>query len=269
MNLKRIFIISIISLSIILVAYSVLIEPYQIEITNLKIENSHLNKVLKGKIAIHLTDLHIGAKGRRERKVLEIINLIKPDLIFLTGDYVQWKGDYNPSLSFFSKLQAPVGVWAVMGDYDYSSSRKSCLFCHKAGTKDLTDQHQVKFLRNSFEKIEVPAGQFMLGGIDKMYARSFPSVPDNVASIVLSHNPMAFDSIDDQKNIFMLAGDTHGGQISLPLWFWKLTGYEKMYRYRQGLFEQGKKKMYVSRGIGTSHFPIRFLRRPEVVVLHF
>jgi predicted MPP superfamily phosphohydrolase len=88
MNLKRIFVILTFGLLITLIAYSVLIEPYLIEINHLRIENPHLNKILKGKTAIHLTDLHIGEFGRREKKVLEIIDSIGPDLIFLTGDYV-------------------------------------------------------------------------------------------------------------------------------------------------------------------------------------
>ena len=38
---------------------------------------------------------------------------------------------------------------------------------------------------------------------------------------------------------------------------------------RQGYFHEGRKMMYVSRGIGTSHLPIRILRPPELTVLHF
>jgi predicted MPP superfamily phosphohydrolase len=57
--------------------------------------------------------------------------------------------------------------------------------------------------------------------------------------------------------------------VPLPGWFWELIGYEKTARYSHGLFREGNKMLYVSRGIGTSHFPIRLLRRPEVVVLHF
>jgi predicted MPP superfamily phosphohydrolase len=67
----------------------------------------------------------------------------------------------------------------------------------------------------------------------------------------------------------MLAGDTHGGQVPLPAWFLRIAGYDKNVLYNQGLFEEGGKKMFVSRGIGTSHIPIRLFRKPEIVVLHF
>ena len=87
--------------------------------------------------------------------------------------------------------------------------------------------------------------------------------------ILLSHNPLAFDTIRENQQVLMLAGDTHGGQIPLPSYLWKILGYEKCARYNQGLFENSEKKMFVSRGIGTSHLPMRILRRPEVAVLHF
>jgi predicted MPP superfamily phosphohydrolase len=46
-------------------------------------------------------------------------------------------------------------------------------------------------------------------------------------------------------------------------------GYKKTALYCEGIFKNGYKKMFVSRGIGTSHFPIRLFRQPEVVVFHF
>jgi predicted MPP superfamily phosphohydrolase len=80
---------------------------------------------------------------------------------------------------------------------------------------------------------------------------------------------LVFDLIDNSQNVLILAGDTHGGQIPLPSWLWRILGYEKNARYEQGWFESGMKKMYVTRGVGSSHFPFRFFRRPEVTVFHF
>ena len=54
-------------------AYGFLIEPYQFEVGHVWFENTQLNKILKGKTAIHLSDLHIGKIGRREQKVLRFI----------------------------------------------------------------------------------------------------------------------------------------------------------------------------------------------------
>lgn len=92
---------------------------------------------------------------------------------------------------------------------------------------------------------------------------------DALPTLILSHNPLNFDKFDDKTEIFMLAGDTHDGQIPLPSWLWKILGYEKNARFNEGLIQAGRKKMYLSRGIGTSQLPIRLFWRPELVVLHF
>jgi predicted MPP superfamily phosphohydrolase len=114
----------------------------------------------------------------------------------------------------------------------------------------------------------------MIGGIDDMFENSLSKetlrfLTKNAHCIILSHNPLVFDSLASNQNVLMLSGDTHGGQVPLPSWIWRVLGYEKNARYNQGLFIKGKKKMYVTRGIGTSHLPLRLFRPPELVVLHF
>lgn len=258
-----------------LVLYGFLIEPERVEIHHVRIENSRLAKVLEGKIVVHLSDLHISKLGTREQKVLEILEEIQPDFVFLTGDYIQWDSDNDAALIFLSRLKARVGVWAVMGDYDYSRSRTSCLFCHEAGSGKPTRRHNVRFLKDSLEHISLPGGSISIGGIDREAELPFssddPSFPEKLEEpvIILSHDPLNFELIDDDQDVLMLSGDTHGGQIPLPSRLWGLLGYEKCARYSHGLFERGNKKMFVSRGIGTSHVPVRIFRPPEVVVLHF
>ena len=126
----------------------------------------------------------------------------------------------------------------------------------------------MRFLRNSTEKIRLQEGYILLEGIDgKVQEKGVLKKPKG--TIVLSHSPFAFDLFDEDQNVLILAGDTHGGQIPIPTWIWRILGYKKCARFNQGLFQKGRKKMYVSRGIGMSHFPLRIFRRPEVVVLYF
>lgn len=243
-----------------------------VEVRHIRIDHEGF-ETIKGKIIVHLSDLHISQIGRREKKILKIIKEIEPDMIFLTGDYIKWKGDYEPAIVFLSKLKAKTGVWAVMGDYDYSTSRKSCLFCHEPGTGRLSRRHKINFLRNETEAVQLGEGSLYIHGVDRL--------GNNIEGerllmrkgvnplIVLSHDPISFDLIDQGQNLLMLSGDTHGGQIPLPSVIWKIIGYEKNVKYSHGFFQKGSKKMFVSKGIGTSHIPIRILRRPEVAVFHF
>jgi predicted MPP superfamily phosphohydrolase len=255
--------------------YGFFYEPDQVEVHRVSIRDTPLAKILEGETVVQLSDLHIAKIGRREKKVLRILGELRPDFIFLTGDYVSWKGDYQPALTFLSKLTARMGVWGILGDYDLSDSRKSCLFCHEPGSGQPTHRHRIRFLRDSFQSISLPKGSFSIGGTD-IAEKDLHSFGDELRTragkepaIILSHNPMSFPLFDKKAGIVVLAGDTHGGQIPLPSWLWSLLGYEKCARFSQGVFENGRNKMFVTRGIGTSHVPIRILRRPEVVVLHF
>ena len=118
-----------------MLVYAVGIEPFFIKVSHVQLEDVDLNRVLKGKTAIHISDLHISSIGRLENQVLQKINDSKPDFVFLTGDYVQWNGSYEPALEFLAKLQAEIGVWAVMGDYDYSNDRKNCFLVRVHGVE--------------------------------------------------------------------------------------------------------------------------------------
>ncbi|MBW1823101.1 MAG: metallophosphoesterase [Deltaproteobacteria bacterium] len=273
-NKKQITFLVLLVTLLMLLIYGIWIEPYQVDVHHLQIKGAGINKVLKDKIAVHLSDLHIIKIGKREKKILKILDDLKPDLIFLTGDYVGWGGDYEPALTFLSSLKAKIGIWAVMGDYDYSSSRKSCLFCHEQGSGKFTERHKVRFLRNEMELVSLPGGYAWLWGSDPGAEFNYITnegirfLEEKTPSIILSHSPLIFDLVFDQ-DVLILAGDTHGGQIPFPSWLWGILGYEKSALYNQGLFQEGQKKMYVSRGIGTSHFPIRILCPPELVVLHF
>ncbi len=230
-------------------------------------------------IAIALiSDLHIRRDEKQMVQILTILQGLKVDAIALTGDYVEWNGDYEVALNILAQMKAKNGVYAVLGDYDYSNSRKSCLFCHEQGTGRPTKRHSVKFLRNSCDEVAIGNDTMMICGVDGRQAnepvspevvRHLQNTTEGKAAIVLSHSPLVFDLIESGQDVLVLAGDTHGGQVPLPSWLWKFLGYEKNARYEQGWFEEGKKKMYVSRGVGTSHFPIRFMRPPEITVFHF
>jgi len=258
-----------------LIWYGLFVDPHQVEVQHLWVQDAGLGDVLKGLTAIHISDLHINKIGKREQMVLELVEEIQPDFVFLTGDYVKWDGDYEEALNFLSRLKAKVGIWAVMGDYDYSRSRKSCLFCHEAGSGKLTRRHEVQFLQNAFEQVVLDEGSIGIAGIDKEAAGPFAENEHfflehvKIPVILLSHSPLTFDLLNEDQEVLILAGDTHGGQFLLPPWLWKILGYEKNAKYNYGLFEKGRKKMFVSKGVGTSHIPIRLFSSPEVVVLHF
>lgn len=265
---------------VLLFIYGYFIEPNRIKIREIKIHSEVVNNSLTDKTIVHLSDLHLSGFGKNEISILNRIDQIDPDLIFLTGDYIKWKGDNKPALKFLSRLKAEHGVFAVMGDYDYSDSKNSCLFCHEKGSGKPTKQHSVIMLRNSFHEITINGKKIKIVGIDGGYEelddfKYIDTVADeNSFLLVLSHSPLAFDQFSPAQfspnnKMMMFAGDTHGGQVKLPRWLFKLLGYEKNVRYNYGLYNQGNKTMYVTRGTGTSHFRFRLFCPPEIAVFRF
>jgi uncharacterized protein len=87
----------------------------------------------------------------------------------------------------------------------------------------------------------------------------------NAYRIALFHAPGFFDKVAGRYPL-CLAGHTHGGQVRLPglgpLWLPGGCG-----PYIQGWYEKRKSRLYVTRGVGTSVLPVRFLCRPEIPII--
>jgi predicted MPP superfamily phosphohydrolase len=307
---KKILIIVIAGFLAICLVWGVAFEPNLLVIQKVTIHHPALAKVLGKKTVVQISDLHIPYLGPHEEKVLHALDQLHPDLLLLTGDYVRWNGNYPDALNFLGRLTAKDGIYAVMGDYDYSNSRRSCLFCHEAGSSEPPGKHNVHFLRNSYTPLNFDGNELLLVGFDRSGGGELPGLNSlfpaitpgshstkimrldgNVAGnssldrvpikdyllahnpdspvLVLGHNPLDFDSLPAEAGWVMLTGDTHGGQIPLPSFLWGLLGYQKNEKYNYGLFQNGANQMFVSRGVGTSHFKFRFFEPPEIVVLQF
>ena len=89
----------------------------------------------------------------------------------------------------------------------------------------------------------------------------------NGFTILLSHWPEIIKVVKNKDINLVLSGDTHGGQIDLPL----IDKY--IYDSYDGkLLKRGLKYffgtyLYINRGIGTSIVPVRLNCRPEITLL--
>lgn len=276
---KKGLLIVITSTSLIMVAlYGFFIEPNQVRLKTIKIHNEAMASTLKGLKIVHLSDLHIGENiSISANQTLKILNELKPDLILLTGDYVKWNGDklaYDNAITFLSHLNAPLGVYAVMGDADYSFTRSSCGFCHEEGSTLPPSQHQVKFLRDTQAVIAIDGEKFSIIGIGRNsdYAsgsKTINNILTDRPAIILSHISSVYNDINVKKDVLVLSGDTHGGQIFLPEFIWKIIKRKPDAEHKYGLYQDKNKSLYVTSGIGTSDIPFRLGVRPEVVLFEF
>jgi predicted MPP superfamily phosphohydrolase len=241
--------------------YALLIEPNWIEVTRGHVYVQAPAGALARPLKIaHLSDLHTPGMGRRERRLLTLIEAEQPDLIVVTGDTLAKRGTYEAVHQLLSRLHAPLGVWVVRGNWEnWRPVKNERTFYGSTG---------VNFLLN--EARPVREGIWIVGLDDPSTGSpdleaALQSVPPGAFTITLFHSPAYFDQIAARCPL-VLAGHTHGGQVRIPLvpplWLQRGSG-----RFLAGWYRRGDAQMYIPRGIGTSILPIRFLCRPELAII--
>lgn len=256
------------ALVVALVAYMIWVEPYWLEVTHheLRAPVSRPYKIL------HLTDLHTRGLGRRERRVLSIVEREKPDAIVVSGDSIIHDGTYDAVRQFYLKLSAPGGVWVTRGNWENAMSWAE-MGPLGAGPGKQTEAEfyrsaKVRFLDNEaapfFEKIWIIGVDDSFRGKPN-FKKAIETVPEGAFRFAVFHSPEYFDQVAGALDL-VLAGHTHGGQVRLP-------GLPPLYcppgcgTYLEGWYEKSGSSLYVSRGVGTSILDVRLFCRPEVAVI--
>jgi predicted MPP superfamily phosphohydrolase len=252
---RRIANVAVLAASIVLGFDAAVVEPNAVERTR----HSIPAPLAAPLIIAHLSDLHTHGLGSRERRMLSMLAESRPDLIVLTGDTVD-EGDVGVAHDVLAALHAPLGVFAVQGNWEH--------WRPPATAKEAFAAAGVTLLVNEGRLIRP---DLWLAGFDDAMAgepdpaRALRDAPRGAYRIALFHSPAAFDEIAAGIDLG-LAGHTHGGQVRVPflppLWLPYGSG-----RFVAGWYDAGKARMYVSRGVGTSIAPVRFACRPEVAVI--
>ncbi len=216
---------------------------------------------------VHLSDLHSKYFGPAEKKVLKILNQIKPDYIFVTGDWIDIHTKNLSSIRKFWKSLAEICLtYGVLGNHEHKNKNFKIsdinLALYNSGIKILNNQNQRLTKDNkSIYLIGVDDPHLGYDNLSKAYP------PENGFKILLAHSPEIINKIKDKSIDLILCGHTHGGQIRIPPIpsIWIPTKISK--KYDQGLFKLNHSYLYINSGIGTSLLPIRFLCPPEITVL--
>ncbi|MDY7232022.1 metallophosphoesterase [Hyalangium rubrum] len=237
--------------------YAALIEPAWIEVTHHRVTLAGLSKELK---IAHLTDLHIREWGRREQKLLRLLEAEQPDLIVITGDTASPGVTDAVRAQLLSKLRAPLGVYATRGNWEFWAPMED--------EESLYRNAGIQVLLNGSHKV---ADAVWLVGLDDALAgtpdlaQAFTGLPPGAPCVTLFHSPSIASEIGG-KCPLALTGHTHGGQVRLPglgaLWLPPGSG-----PYEAGWYDVQGTRMYVSRGLGNSLLDLRFLCRPELAII--
>jgi uncharacterized protein len=235
--------------------YAFFVEPYWVEVTR----HSLAGEVSQPLRIVQISDLHTTGYGMRERRLVKLVEQAAPDLIVITGDTVNGPS-LEPSRDVISRLRAPLGVWAVMGDSERTGGAND--------TQAFYESMGAHLLVN--KGVAVREDVWLMGLDDAVTGHpdinaALVGAPTSSFKIALFHAPDHFAAVAGLFHL-ALAGHTHGGQVRIPgvgaLW---QTPQGR--RYEQGWYAEKSSNLYVSRGIGTTFIPARFLSRPEVAVI--
>lgn len=248
--------------------------PFVPEWNRARLPIPHLPAALEGFRIVQITDLHIRKRWRRTYETLaDQIAAAQPDLLLVTGDFVDNKRNHVPALPSVHRLlpalRARLGCFAILGNHDrYAFAPR----LDGTGVRLLNGaRHVIPVDGAAIELIGLP-------GVDRRdltddLLRSIPlrdEQPDTVR-IVMSHFP---DHLRRTQAVLrpdlFLAGHTHGGQVCLPGGVPIIKHDSLPRRLVRGVHRVDGTWLVIPRGIGYTTLPIRVFCPSEVIeiVLH-
>ena len=256
--------------------WGAVVEPARLQTRELEIRTDRLNRGTRPIRLFHISDLHIERLSRREDDILRSIEIEQPDLIVITGDYVNLSYNRDPETyrqihGFLAQLSAPFGVYATLGTPTVDI---------RDNVVPMFDDLPVNLLRGECRPVTLGDGQrIVLLGLDcthhigpdaALLGRLAGQAPVDAVQLLLYHSPELMPQAVEEEIDLYLCGHTHGGQVRLPLIGPLLTSSQLGREYVMGLYRRGRTNLYVSRGVGLEGLSaprVRLLARPEVTMV--
>jgi uncharacterized protein len=253
--------------------WALFIEPRRLVVRNVALEVPRWPREHAGLRVALLSDLHVGSPHwglERVRELVATTNAQHPDLILLAGDYVidgvkfGTKVEAEPIAEALGELRAPLGVMAVLGNHDWWNDGERM-------RRALTSRG-ITVLENDARTVNHAGRRLFIVGLADAMTReprareTLDTVPAGEAILVLVHEPDVFTTVDERASL-TLAGHTHGGQVAIPILGRPIVPSAYGERFAAGHIVEEGRHLFVTTGVGTSIFPIRFGVPPELVVL--
>lgn len=251
--------------------YSTVIEPDWLDVVEVRLTLPRLPIEFDGYKIVHVSDFHVDDWMNQGRlaKVIDVINAQTPDVIALTGDFVNHNPDSNKGMmkAEFSRLQAKDETYAVLGNHDHWTNPHL--------VRKILKQSGITVLKNDLEKINRNESSLYFGGLDDVMEKQqdLPSVlqkmpqDTNTCAIMLCHEPdFVEDTAESGRFDLQLSGHSHGGQVRVPF-IGPLVLPKHGETYTDGLYQVKNMWQYTTRGVGMVHPRVRFNCRPEVTVI--
>ncbi len=243
------------------------------ETTWLKVERLDFSRSGTGLRIMHLTDLHVYMTGISAQKIRKVVKEENPDVILLTGDYINTPVHAMDFLKYLGIISKGYRTILCLGNHDIKAFGGNI-----AGLDNFIAEIEalnVEVLRNKTVIVEKCGKKYNIIGIDdlrfgcpdieKAMIGCIPGAP----KIAITHNPDLALSIPGKIVDYMFAGHFHGGQIWMPFNFeFLMLRNDQLCKMgiTRGLKRINDIKVYLNRGTGNGVLPLRFLSRPEVLI---
>ena len=266
-----------------LILHGALIGRTKIITNNVTVTSARLPEEFDGFRILQFSDLHAGSFSDKPEFIGELvqkINELKPDMVVFTGDIVNNKSsELDAYLAELEKIQAPYGVYSILGNHDYGDY---IIWNSSEDKKDNLErlvriQEQIGWQVLNDRSVYITKGQdrIVLIGVQnwgeppfRTYGdlnKAYKDVDKNLFAVLLSHNPSHWrmEVLPETSIDLMLAGHTHAMQM-------KIAGFSPIaLRYKEwsGLYNEGRRYLYVNEGIGSVFVPMRVGAYPELTVI--
>lgn len=249
--------------------YGVFVERTNIRLREQKIAIPGLAEDLDGLRIVQLTDIHLSPflSERELAHCVGIANETNAHLALVTGDMISGSRDpLDSCLKHLSGLHSEAGIFGCLGNHEIY-----------AGCEDYATEHGarlgIRYLRLESAKLKFGGTVMNLAGVDYQRFRApylvgtEKLVAPGVFNVLMSHNPDVFPQAARQGYDLTIAGHTHGGQVRVEILRQDMNIARFFTPYVDGLYREGGKTIFVSRGIGTIGLPARLGAPPEVALL--
>ncbi len=255
------------------------IEPERVEVVHRTVHSEDLPPELDGFVICHISDLHITSDPRNSGAVADAIRSVRADLYAITGDLIHGPRGVSALAGWLDDLEGTIApAVAVLGNAEHK---------RRVNTRALRQELHARGIRvliNECDVLRLGEVELQVVGLDDPHsghsraAAAFSTAEPSRWTLVLVHSPEGVLEFDGRRADLVLAGHTHGGQILLPGIGWvsdhthNRVGLISGYYSAEDLaiaagLSRGPRALYVSRGLGTSGWPLRLRCRPELPVL--
>lgn len=272
-------VILVIILLLILLLY---IDNNRIKVKKYEYTNNKIPKSFDGYKIVHLSDIHSKKFGKNNRKLIDKINEINPDIIIMSGDIVdKRKGNIFEYANSLDELFKKYKAYYAIGNHElgliYPSYKNYINYIEKLGAYVIIDGKEKLYKDNDY--IVINALRFkmnyqsenMIGKkreyqIEYMKNKLKP-IDESKFNILIAHDPENFDMYKKIHMDLIFSGHVHGGIIRIGK-ICLFSPRRKFFpKYSYGMTTEGSTTIITSAGMGKATLPIRVFNPPEIGII--